>query len=80
MWCPSCNMALQSQKITCANCKADFSNPSGWKPLSKQTVFHKEAPISTVQKVLRASLIFAGVIALLFWVLVYVIFSQGVAH
>jgi hypothetical protein len=73
-------MELQSQAISCANCKADFSNPSGWKPLSKQTAFHKEAPRSTVQKVLRALLMFSGVIALLFWVLVYVIFSQGVAH
>jgi hypothetical protein len=49
MWCPSCNIELQSQVITCANCKADFSNPSGWKPLSIQPT--GEVKIFTQKKI-----------------------------
>jgi hypothetical protein len=35
MWCPSCNVALEQNSKSCINCKADFSNPLGWKMLEK---------------------------------------------
>jgi hypothetical protein len=70
-------MALQSQAITCVNCKADFSNPSGWKPLLKQLASKEQSTKSTIWKLLRVLLIIVGVLALLFCVAAYTALSSG---
>ncbi len=91
MWCPSCNIALQSQAITCANCKADFSNLSGWKPLQIQPtgavkkftekIQSSAQPTESKAAKLVGGLLVAGLVFLvLFWMIFYIIFHGAGGH
>jgi hypothetical protein len=52
MWFPSCNVELENTSKDCFNCKADFSNPLGWKMIEKAS---SKPPSIRPTKVIRSS-------------------------
>jgi hypothetical protein len=57
MWCPSCSSEVEPSAILCVNCKADFSNPQGWKPvpaLGKQVKKNKQSAANKSDQLIDA--------------------------